>query len=155
LIRAHWRGTPAFLAGFAIVLIAGLGGCTGTATRQPAPPVTSPATPPVTPAVAPISVTVSPGTSSVIVGQNQPFTATLVNDSSNKGVNWALSGSGCSGATCGGLSATSSASGVAVTYRAPGSVPNPATVTLTATSVADTTKTARRQSPWVQRHRSA
>jgi len=142
LIRAHWTGTPAFLAGFAIVLIAGLGGCTGTATRQPAPPVTSPVTPPVTPAVAPISVTVSPGTSSVIVGQNQPFTATLVNDSSNKGVNWALSGSGCSGATCGGLSATSSASGVAVTYRAPGSVPNPATVTLTATSVADTTKTA-------------
>jgi uncharacterized protein YjdB len=35
-----------------------------------------------------ISVTVSPGTSSVIVGQSQPFTATLVNDSSNKGVNW-------------------------------------------------------------------
>jgi hypothetical protein len=138
LIRAHARGTPAFLAGFAIVLIAGLGGCTGTATRQPAPPVTSPVTPP----VAPISVTVSPGTSSVIVGQNQPFTATLVNDSSNRGVNWALSGSGCSGATCGGLSAASSASGVAVTYMAPGSVPNPATVTLTATSVADTTKTA-------------
>jgi len=38
------------------------------------------------------------------------------------------------------LSATSSASGAAVTYTAPASVPSPATVTVTATSVADGTK---------------
>src|SRR5713101_3338541 len=90
----------------------------------------------------PISVSVAPSTASVAVNATQPFTATVQNDSQNKGVTWALSGTGCSGAACGTLSANSSASGVAITYTAPGSVPNPATVTLTATSVTDGTKSA-------------
>ncbi len=90
----------------------------------------------------PISVSVAPSTASVAVNTTQPFTATVQNDSQNKGVTWALSGTGCSGAACGILSANSSASGVAITYTAPGSVPNPATVTLTATSVSDGTKSA-------------
>src|SRR4029077_12297865 len=72
--------------------------------------------------------------------KTQSFTATVTNDSQNKGVTWALSGAGCSGAACGTLSATSSASGVAITYTAPASAPNPATVTLTATSAADSSK---------------
>jgi hypothetical protein len=90
----------------------------------------------------PISVSVTPSTASVAVNATQPFTATLQNDTQNKGVTWALSGTGCSGAACGTFSANSSASGVAITYTAPGSVPNPATVTLTATSVADGMKSA-------------
>src|SRR5713101_7891006 len=90
----------------------------------------------------PISVSVAPSTASVAVNATQPFTATVQNDSQNKGVTWALSGTGCSGAACGTLSANSSASGVAITYTAPGSVPNPATVTLTATSVGDGTKSS-------------
>ncbi len=96
-----------------------------------------------TPPPAPsISVAVSPTPSSVQAGQTQSFTATVANDSQNKGVTWSLSGSGCSGATCGTLSAASSASGVPITYTAPASAPSPATVTLTATSVADSSKSA-------------
>jgi hypothetical protein len=70
----------------------------------------------------------------------QNFTATVQNDSQNKGVTWMLSGTGCGGATCGSLSANSSLSGVPVTYKAPLNQPNPSGVTLTATSVSDTTK---------------
>ncbi len=88
-----------------------------------------------------ISVAVAPTTATVTVSLTQNFTATVSNDAQNKGVNWTLSGAGCSGATCGTLSATTSASGVAITYTAPAAVPSPATVTLTATSVADGTKT--------------
>ena len=89
-----------------------------------------------------IGVTLSLTTASVQVGATQLFTATVQNDSQNKSVTWTLSGPGCSGATCGTLSATSSASGVAITYTAPASVPTPATVTLTATSVANEANTA-------------
>lgn len=87
----------------------------------------------------PISVSVAPGTASVQVSQSSSFTASLQNDTQNKGVTWILSGSGCSGATCGTLTNATTAS---VTYRAPASVPSPASITLTATSVADSTKSA-------------
>jgi hypothetical protein len=93
-------------------------------------------------AQAAVSVTVSPSTASVQSGGGtKSFTATLQNDAQNKGVTWTLSGAGCSGSTCGSLSATSSASGAAITYTAPATVPTPATLTLTATSVSDATKT--------------
>jgi hypothetical protein len=86
----------------------------------------------------PISVTVAPTTASVPTGYGtQVFTATLVGDFQRLGVTWALSGSGCGGSTCGTLTNITTTS---VTYNAPASVPSPATVTLTATSVADTTK---------------
>jgi hypothetical protein len=86
-----------------------------------------------------ISVSVAPATAGVQTNATKQFTATVLNDS--KGVTWTLTGGGCSGATCGALSASSSASGVPITYTAPNAVPSPATVTLTATSVTDTTKT--------------
>jgi hypothetical protein len=85
----------------------------------------------------PISVSVSPATVTVQISQSSPFTATLQNDTLNKGVSWSLSGSGCSGTACGTLTNVTTTS---VTYTAPSSVPNPSTVSLTATSVADTTK---------------
>ena len=94
------------------------------------------------PPPTPIAVTVSPSTASVQAAQQTNFVATVVNDSSNKGVTWTLSGSGCSGAMCGTLSASSSASGAPITYTAPASVPTPASVMLTATSVADGSKTS-------------
>jgi hypothetical protein len=72
----------------------------------------------------------------------QNFTATLTNDTQNKGVTWTLSGAGCIGNTCGTLSASSSASGASITYTAPSTVPIPATVTLTASSVSDHNKSA-------------
>jgi hypothetical protein len=102
---------------------------TSTITVTPAPP-------------PPIVVTVSPNTANVQVGMTTNFTATVQSDSQNKGVNWTLSGAGCSGAACGALSAASSTSGVAITYTAPASIPSSASVTLTATSVADSTKSA-------------
>jgi hypothetical protein len=80
-------------------------------------------------------VSVSPTTASVATGgATQSFTATLQNDSQNKGVTWTLSGTACTGAACGTVTPTSSASGAAVTYTSPA---NAGTVTLTATSVSN------------------
>ncbi len=93
------------------------------------------------PPPSPIAVFVSPSTASVQVAQQANFSATVMNDSANKGVTWALSGSGCAGATCGSVSPASSASGAAVIYTAPGTVPS-GTITLTATAVSDATKSA-------------
>ncbi len=90
-----------------------------------------------------ISVTVSPASASVQAGGgSQQFTATVRNDWRNRGVRWTLSGAGCSGSTCGTLSSTTSASRIPITYTAPRSVPNPATITLTASSVSNTAKRA-------------
>ncbi len=82
----------------------------------------------------PVAVSISPQTASVVVGKTQQFTATVVN-TSNTTVTWSVTGSGCSGSTCG----TVSSSGL---YTAPGTVPSPAQVTVTATSIADSTKSA-------------
>jgi hypothetical protein len=91
-------------------------------------------------AALPLTVKVSPTTASVPTGYGtQSFTTSLVNDFQNQGVMWSLSGTGCSGATCGSLS---NATTMSVTYNSPANVPNPATVTLTATSIADNTKAA-------------
>ncbi len=111
----------------ALMLLYGCGGATSRSSESAPTPIA-------------IAVSVSPTSSSVQVGKGQTFTATVTNDSSSEGVSWALSGTGCSGATCGTLSSTTSASGAGVTYTAPASVPSPATVTITATSVADSTK---------------
>jgi hypothetical protein len=89
--------------------------------------------------VTQVSVAVSPSSSTLQVGKSQGFTATLQNDTQNKGVTWSLSGGGCSGSSCGTLS---NATATGVTYTAPAAVPSPATVTLLATSVANTTKSS-------------
>jgi len=134
LRRVHAQGVEQCFFAPAIITIAiaiaFVSGCGGGSNSGPAPD------PPA------ISVTISPTTGSVQAGQVQMFTATVANDSTNKGVSWTLSGAGCSGATCGTLSAASSASGTPMTYTAPAAVPSPATVRLTATAVADGTKTA-------------
>jgi hypothetical protein len=93
------------------------------------------------PPPTPIAVSISPSTASVQVAQKANFSATVANDGANKGVTWALSGSGCAGATCGSIAPTSSASGSAVVYTAPRTVPS-GTITLTATAVSDSTKSA-------------
>jgi hypothetical protein len=89
--------------------------------------------------VAQLALVVSPASSTLQVGQSQIFTASLQNDTQNRGVTWSLGGTGCSGLSCGTLS---NATATSVIYRAPAAVPAPATVTLTATSVADGTKSA-------------
>ena len=88
----------------------------------------------------PISVSISPTTASIPTGYGtQVFTATVNNDFQNLGATWSLSGTGCSGSTCGTLSNITPTS---ATYTGPANVPSPAAVTLTATAVADATKTA-------------
>ena len=84
--------------------------------------------------VPPVSVTVSPTTAMLLTGSKQQFAATITG-SSNTTVSWSVAGSGCSGASCG----TISASGL---YTAPSTVPTPPQVSVTATSVADPTKSA-------------
>jgi Domain of unknown function (DUF5666) len=113
-----------------LILFAGLLGLAGCGSYSPPsqPPPTS------------TSVTISPTSASVPTGTGtQNFTATVMNDYLNRGVTWALSGAGCSMATCGSLTNVTTSS---VTYNAPTAVPNPATVTLTATSVNNTAKSA-------------
>jgi hypothetical protein len=84
--------------------------------------------------ILPVMVSISPTTAKVVTGKTQQFTATVTN-TTNTAVAWSLKGAGCSGASCG----TISASGL---YTAPGAVPSPALVTVIATSTADSTKTA-------------
>jgi len=80
----------------------------------------------------PVVVTVSPSNVQLLPGQQQQFKAT-VTGTNNTAVNWSISGAGCTGAACG----TISGSGL---YTAPGTVPTPPNVTVTAVSVADPTK---------------
>jgi len=88
----------------------------------------------------PISVSILPVSASVpATFGTQVFTAQLTNDVQNKGVTWSISGTGCSGSTCGTLTNATSTS---VTYNGPSAIPNPATVTLKGTSLSDNTKSS-------------
>jgi hypothetical protein len=85
-----------------------------------------------TPPPVVVEVSVSPTTATVVVSGTQQFTAT-VTGTSNTSVTWTLSGG--AGQDLGSISSTG-------LYTAPAVVPSPKTVTVTATSVADTTKFA-------------
>jgi N-acetylneuraminic acid mutarotase len=93
-----------------------------------APPDDPPPPPPA------VSVTLTPDAANVYVDQSALFTAT-VHNSTDLAVTWTLSGVGCSGAACG----TISGAGL---YTAPSTAPIPASVIVTATSAADTSKSA-------------
>lgn len=82
--------------------------------------------------MAAIVVTVTPVSPNVHVGKTQQFSA-AVRNAANSAVSWSVAGTGCSGAACG----TVDNNGL---YTAPAALPSPATVTVTATSVEDTTK---------------
>jgi hypothetical protein len=88
----------------------------------------------------PISVSVLPEAASLPAGGTRDFRATVENDPATRGVTWTATGAGCSGAACGTITPTASASGDAVNYTAPSTAPAPATVTITAVSVADNSK---------------
>ena len=82
----------------------------------------------------PISVTVTPGTVTVAAMATQQFSATVHNDSSNKGVTWTIS-------PASGAGTLSNVMSISVTYNAPASPPaSDLAVTITATSVADPTQ---------------
>jgi hypothetical protein len=93
-----------------------------------------------------IAVSVSPGVALVATTGSLGVTAAVQNDSTNEGVIWVLTGDGtsegspgCSGSTCGTLTNVGTFS---VNYVAPSTVPNPATVTLTAYSKASNTSSS-------------
>ena len=108
----------AALGSATLVFLVGCGGTTGQSINQP-----------------PAGVTVSPASATVQTGGVQQFTATVSPSGTNQAVTWSLSGTGCTGASCGTIDATGK-------YAAPATAPTPATVTLTATSVTDATKSA-------------
>jgi len=83
-----------------------------------------------------ISITVLPGTAPVELGALRQFAASVTGSGNpNRAVSWSVAGSGCSGAACG----TVDSSGL---FTAPQILPSPASVTLTARSVADPSKAA-------------
>jgi hypothetical protein len=85
----------------------------------------------VTPAVA---ISISPTAATVRVGRTKQFVATVQN-TTNTAVTWKVNG------TTGGSTATGTITSKGV-YRAPAKIPTPATVTVTAVSNADPTKSA-------------
>jgi hypothetical protein len=86
----------------------------------------------------PISIAFAPvPPSSLPVNEATSLKAVLTNDYSAAGVKWTVS---CGSSSCGSLSAAQTASGVATTYTAPAAVPAGGVVTVTATSVTDSTK---------------
>ena len=114
------RGVSACLVLVVTAVLESCGG--GSAASAPPPP-------------APISVSAKAANGSIDQGQSTMVTATLTNDTSDKGVTWSVT---CSTANCGSVSPQSTASGAATTYMAPA---NATKATITATSVADNTKT--------------
>jgi hypothetical protein len=88
----------------------------------------------------PITVSLKPSAQTNIdQAQTLNFTATVNNDTSNQGVTWSVSGASCSGTACGTFTNPTT---TAATYNAPASVSANMTVSVTATSIADTTKSA-------------
>jgi hypothetical protein len=107
-------------------MIAALVACSSSKTTTTPPPP------------AQITVSLSSVPSTLYVSSTTPITATVTNDSSNAGVSWSCAPAG----SCGTFSSNNkTASGTAVTYTAPTSVPS-GTVTITATSVAETSASA-------------
>ncbi|MGB7284868.1 MAG: hypothetical protein WBE13_21580 [Candidatus Acidiferrum sp.] len=98
------------------------GGGIGTGTNPPPPPPPS------------ITVTVSPASASILLGNSQPFTATVTN-ATNTSVSWSVNGVAGGSASSG----TITAGGV---YTAPTDLPSSTAVQVTATSLADSTKSA-------------
>jgi hypothetical protein len=104
------------------------------ATSQATPVAVGSALVTVTPPPAPVSVTISPTSTVLRLGQTKTFTATVKN-TTNTSVTWKVNG------ITGGSSKYGFVSSLG-TYKAPGAVPSPNTVQVTAVSVADPTKSA-------------
>jgi len=118
------RIRAAFFLLLAAGLIAGCGGGGSQSTALPPPPSVS------------ISFNVTPVTSLAV---NATYTlGAIVNNGSSALVNWSVT-CGSAGA-CGSFNPIQTSSGASTAYTAPSAIPTGSTVTITATSVADSTK---------------
>lgn len=81
-----------------------------------------------------VGITVSPSSVQVVTGAKQQFSATVTGDM-NSVVTWSVGGPGCAASTCGVISAEG-------LYTAPLRIPNPATITVTATLATTPSETA-------------
>ena len=118
------RFSTLLLIGISVVMF--VAGCGDSGSIPPDPPA--------------ITVALSPQPpSSIDAGATTSLTAAVSNDNANGGVKWTVS---CGSTQCGTFSASSTASGQAVKYTAPTTIPSPANVKIMATSVSDTTKSA-------------
>jgi hypothetical protein len=123
-LRGHCHGARTLLYWCpALLLVASFLGCAGLAGSEPAQP------PPST-----VTVTVAPSSASVPLGEPQTFTATVSN-TANTAVTWSVNGIPGGNATVG----TIDVSGV---YTAPEVLTASPSISLTATSVADPSKSA-------------
>src|SRR2546425_10742 len=83
---------------------------------------------------------VTPASASVDINGTDLITAAINNDSSDQGVTWAVNGSTGGDSTHGTIASANFTLGTATaTYTAPKIVPSPSSITITATSVADST----------------
>jgi hypothetical protein len=117
-LKMRWLG----LGFFVVAVLAGCGGAGGGS--SPAPPL-------------PVSVAFSsPPPTTIAVGSSAGFTA-VVSNATNTSVTWSVT-CGSTG-SCGSFPINEGGLDY-VSYQAPGNIPSGKTVTVTATSVADTTK---------------
>jgi hypothetical protein len=87
---------------------------------------------------APISVSFgSAPPASLSLGATTSMTAAVANDPAQAGVSWTVA---CAASDCGSFNPIATASGVATIYTPPATLPNPETVTVTATSATDRSK---------------
>src|SRR3984885_8219708 len=91
-------------------------------------------------ATAGVSLSLSPQNAQVPVGGQLQFVVTVLGTSDSV-VTWSVEGSGCSGITCGMISAEG-------LYTAPANPPSPSTVAVTVTSLADVTATSNTSVTW-------
>jgi len=93
--------------------------------------------------VAPISVSITQNVknNTIVANHTASLVATVSNDYTNAGVDWTVSCGSPGAGACGTFSPAHTASGAATTYTAPSAPPTGNTVTITATSTADPTKT--------------
>ena len=122
-----------------IFAVSGLGmfvACGDSSAPMPTGPSTTPFLPSASISVTPFNHKCS-GASCVQIGGTEQFSARVSCAvgvtcplASSQDFTWSVAGTGCAGASCGTIDVTGK-------YTAPASVPDPATVTVTATSVAD------------------
>ncbi|TAN20565.1 MAG: hypothetical protein EPN33_14445 [Acidobacteria bacterium] len=120
LTSANLRGTAGAGALLLVLSFTACGGSSSSTINKPQPP----------PAVA---VALTPGAAQTIdQGQSVALIDTVSNDSSNKGVTWAVSGGGT----------LANETGTTATYQAPATVSSAVTAKVTATSAASTSASA-------------